>query len=184
MKRKFLLFTAFLLFQLSGPPLISQIVPLVVFDAEKVWDDFGKFIGRSMPHGIEILLYPPYLINLNQKEQKNVQNKFQKTIQKAAQSTGYKMITPDQIQTENTEIKETLNHYPGQKEIMTAAKLLKYDAVLIVNITKTNGDFRNVWSQKNKSIVRKEIFHLQANLYNPENDSVYLRLSYFFFFDF
>ena len=89
----------------------------------------------------------------------------------------------DMLKKKNPKIAKIIIKNAGQDEIMWAAKNMQYDAILMINIGKTASDIRNVWSNKRKTFLKKEIYLLQANIFNPENSAVYSRFSSFFFLD-
>lgn len=163
--------------------LYGQTVPLAVFESRVVVEEIVKKIQKIMPRGVEIFLYPPYLVNTSEYDKKILDSLIPETFVDFAKTSGFDIITIKTLKKKNSEIAKSIAKNAGQDEIMWAAKKMQYDAVLMINIGKTAGDTRNVWSNKKKTFMKKEVYLLQANMFNPEDSTVYSRFSAFFFLD-
>jgi hypothetical protein len=87
------------------------------------------------------------------------------------------------LKRKNPSIAQSIAKSAGQDEIMWAAKEMQYDAVLMISIGKAGNNTRNVWSNKKKAFSKKDVYLLQANIFNPEDSTVYSRFSAFFFLE-
>lgn len=161
----------------------SQTIPLAVFESRVVIEEIVKKIQKIMPRGVEIFLYPPYLVNASEYDKKIFASLIPEIFVASSKTSGFDIITMEMLRKKNSEIAKSIAENAGQDEIMWAAKRMQYDAVLMVNIGKTAKDTRNVWSNKKKTFVKKEVYSLQANMFNPEDSTVYSRFSAFFFLD-
>lgn len=161
----------------------SQTVPLAVFESRIVVEEIVKKIQKIMPRGVEIFLYPPYLVNTSEYDKKILDTLIPDVFVDTAKKSGFEIITIKTLKKKNSEIAKSIAKNAGQDEIMWAAGKMQYDAVLMVNIGKTAGDTRNVWSNKRKTFIKKEVYLLQANMFNPEDSTVYSRFAAFFFLD-
>lgn len=173
----------FILLLFSSSFIFCQNIPLAVFESQTVFDDIVKKIQKIMPNGVEIFLYPPYIVNATDSDKKVLEMLIPETFYKSAKKLDFDIITMDMLKKKNPEIAKIIIKNAGQDEIMWAAKNMQYDAVLMINIGKTASDIRNVWSNKRKTFLKKEIYLLQANIFNPKNSAVYFRFSSFFFLD-
>ena len=173
----------FILSLFSSSLIFCQNIPLAVFESQTVFDDIVKKIQKIMPSGVEIFLYPPYIVNATDSDKKLLETLIPETFYNSAKKLDFEIITMDILKKKNPEIAKIIIKNAGQDEIMWAAKNMQYDAILMINIGKTTSDTRNVWSNKKKTFLKKEIYMLQANMFNPENSTVYSRFSSFFFLD-
>ena len=173
----------FILSLFSSSLIFCQNIPLAVFESQTVFDDIVKKIQKIMPSGVEIFLYPPYIVNATDSDKKLLETLIPETFYNSAKKLDFEIITMDILKKKNPEIAKIIIKNAGQDEIMWAAKNMQYDAILMINIGKTASDTRNVWSNKKKTFLKKEIYMLQANMFNPENSTVYSRFSSFFFLD-
>ena len=89
----------------------------------------------------------------------------------------------DMLKKKDSEIANSIIKNAGQDEIMWAANKMQYNAVLMINISKTENDIRSVWSNQKKAFLKKEVYLLQANMFYPENSTVFSLFSAFFFLD-
>lgn len=160
-----------------------QTIPLTIFESRTAIEEIAKKIQKIMPRGVEIFLYPPYLVNTSEYDGKILDELIPDSFIDSAKKSDFEIITMKTLKKKNSEIAKSITKSAGQDEIMWAARKMQYDAVLMVNIGKTVGNTRNVWSNKRKAFIKKEIYLLQANLFNPEDSGVYSRFSVFFFLD-
>lgn len=161
----------------------SQTIPLAVSESRIAVEEIVKKIQKIMPRGVEIFLYPPYLVNTSEYDGQILDELIPDIFADSAKKSDFEIITMKLLKKKNSEIAKSITNNAGQDEIMWAAKKMQYDAVLMVNIGKTAGNTRNVWSNKKKAFIKKEIYLLQANMFNPEDSTVYSRFSTFFFLD-
>ena len=173
----------FILSLFSASLIFCQNIPLAVFESQTVFDDIVKKIQKIMPNGVEIFLYPPYIVNATDSDKKLLETLIPETFYNSAKKLDFEIITMDILKKKNPEIAKIIIKNAGQDEIIWVAKNMQYDAILMINIGKTASDTRNVWSNKKKTFLKKEIYMLQANMFNPENSTVYSRFSSFFFLD-
>lgn len=173
----------FLLLTFSSFSIYSQTVPLTVPESKIVFEDITKKIQKIMPNGVEIFLYPPYLVNTPEKDKKKLEKIIPETFVNNAKKLNFEIITMDMLKKKDSEIANSITKNAGQDEIMWAANKMQYNAVLMINISKTENDIRSVWSNQKKAFLKKEVYLLQANMFYPENSTVFSRFSAFFFLD-
>ena len=161
----------------------SQTVPLAVSESRTAIEEIVKKIQKIRPRGVEIFLYPPYLVYVSEHDGKVFDELIPDVFVDSAKKSGFDIITMNILEKKDSEVAKSIIKNAGQDEIMWAARKMQYDAVLMVNIGKTIGNTRNVWSNKKKAFIKKEIYLLQANMFNPEDSTVYSRFSVFFFLD-
>jgi hypothetical protein len=173
----------FLLFSLLYLPFYSQTIPLTVPEARFVFEDINKKIQKIMPRGVEVFLYSPYIINASENDKKIFEDIIPEFFVNSAEKLDFKIITMNMLKRKNPSIAQSIAESAGQDEIMWAAKEMQYDAVLMINIGKAGNNIRNVWSNKKKAFSKKDVYLLQANIFNPEDSTVYSRFSAFFFLE-
>ncbi len=173
----------FLLFNFLSFSFYSQTIPLTIPEALFVFEDINKKIQKIMPRGVEVFLYPPYIINASENDKKIFETMIPEFFANSAEKLDFKIITMDMLKKKNPTFALSISQNVGQDEIMWTAKEMQYDAVLMINIGKVGNNTRNVWSNKKKAFSKKDVYLLQANIFNPEDSTVYSRFSVFFFLE-
>ena len=152
----------FILSLFSSSLIFCQNIPLAVFESQTVFDDIVKKIQKIMPSGVEIFLYPPYIVNATDSDKKLLETLIPETFYNSAKKLDFEIITMDILKKKNPEIAKIIIKNAGQDEIMWAAKNMQYDAILMINIGKTASDTRNVWSNKKKDFSKKRNLYVTS----------------------
>lgn len=153
----------------------AQNIPLIINSDEKVIEDTVKLISKTLPKGIEILIYNPNIINTDTRTALKIEKRAIELFSANSSKYNIKITTENDAKGKSEDIKKMLENYPGEEDLVTLGLLLKCDAVLIINITKLRHEIRSIWDADAKSIVKKDIYILQGNLFNPENHRVFIR---------
>ncbi len=161
----------------------SQQPPLIINSSNKIIDDLCNQLSRNLPKNIEILIFDINLLNISDFHEVNLKNNIETLLSDSSKKHAIKIILQKEIPEKDQSVKEILSKFPSENDLMAIANYLKSDVVLMINITQIKKESRNVWSQKNRSIQKKDIFLFQANLYKPDNHSILLRFYNYFYID-
>lgn len=159
----------------------AQAVPLVVSSHLKMTEDIAKDIAKTLPRGMTIYLYPIQPMNLSASDEKIIVNVLEKMISEKFFVHGNKPATLSDIT--DTSIRNLMTEYPSLEDILNAANIQKYDAVLLANITQIKSETRNIWSASSRAIEKKNIYLYQGNLFKPDNQYVLMRFYKFFYIE-
>lgn len=176
MKRLFFIF-----YILASLQLQAQQVPLIISSHIKIIENLTKETARTLPSGLEILLYPIMGTNLTASEDRLITNLFTKELTTKFKDINNSVSTINMLS--DPSIKEALTTYPSNEEILNIASYLKKEIVLFINISKIKNDFRSIWSPTTRAIEKKPIYLLQATMMKSDSHYVLMRFFNYFYLE-
>ncbi len=158
----------------------DQNIPLIIESEDRVLKKLSNDIKRYLPKNIDILAYDTEVMNGNEKIKNNANIRIRAALKNDADNR-YSIDFFSELDNKGRDI-SFLNTYE-EEELISFARSLKKDAVMLSSITIFDDKVRKVWSSYSKKFVNKNIGLLQGNIFNTEKGDTILRFSYFFIID-
>ena len=155
----------------------EQNIPLIVETEEVVFKKLSNKIKKNLPKNIDILVYDAEIMNGNEKL-KNSINKKIKTILKNNSDNRYNIDFFSDI--DITKINISFLTTYEEEELLSFARSLKKDGVMLSSITIFDNKNKKIWDKESKKYIERNIGLLQGNIFNTEKGNPILRFSYFF----
>jgi hypothetical protein len=169
-------------------------LPLIIDSQEDIFRKIAYQISQKLPQEIDILIFRLMTVNADITTSEKINNNFKLILKTQQYIYKYSLDFIDDvirdpkykdyaISTSDVSSDYSFIDNYDETELLSYAKYLKKDAILIATITIMDESKKGIWDNNSKKITEKKVGLIQGNILYSESGESLIRFSYYFIVD-